>query len=90
MTLRISTIERFYDEDGRPDIVDETDPTKIFVGWFAPGTPDTANAENAEICKILCIQKDAAITRMLWADGDKSYNKIWLNRGVYTYLYRQV
>jgi len=67
------------------DIVDETNPNTIYLGFRNPR--ETDQGEDKPVWSILRIEKVLDITRFQWADGHISFNKQFTQRAGYDYYY---
>lgn len=67
----------FYD----PVIIDETNPSIIYYGYVDPASYN----EEAPVWAIMRVTNDVGIKRFKWADGNKNFDNIWLNRETLNY-----
>jgi len=61
-------------------IVDETDPANVYIGVTMG-----LNASSDAKWMIKLINTTGSTTTISYADGERSFNKIWDNRLLYTY-----
>lgn len=66
------------------DIIDETDPDNIYMGYAKKGHQD----EGAIGWSIAKIAKAADITRIKWAGGQFDFAHEWDERAAATYTYK--
>ena len=78
--INLSTIQ----EQGLlPDIIDDTNPDDVFVGFFR-FSRDT----NPNYCLIKRIVKENGVTKVMYPNGQFDYSCNWENRAAYSYRHR--
>lgn len=66
------------------DIIDQTDPNNIYMGYAKQGHTDPATAG----WNILLINTAAGIITFKWANGQFNFAATWDNRAAETYAYK--
>ena len=69
------------DEENYIIFIDEPNPTTTYVGKAVRGA--SASMDVWQIKKVVKINTKEH--RILWADGDDGFNKVWNDRSTYTY-----
>ena len=78
--INLSTIQ----EQGLlPDIIDDTNPDDVFVGFFR-----FDKSTNPNYCLIKRIVKENGVTRIMYPNGQFDYSCNWENRAAYSYRHR--